>query len=171
MLALGDAPDPALVDQILQVLGSLVALAAETATARASEREIETIRARLRPLLAGTPGDASYAEARFELMSAIMEASGNLVCRLIARSLLLQFVPRMAALEVQVVRDDEAHRTFARQLDAALVDRDVPRVRELFESMSKINRDYARRALTAVSSGDLSAGAAAGLRAPEARLS
>lgn len=151
MLALTDVPDPDLVDQILQVIGSLVCLAAESATVRASDAAIEVIRRRLEPLLEGDMDDPAYAEARFELVSAIMEASGNLVCRLIARSLLEQFAPRMASLKAFVVRDRDAYRAFARRLDAALAERDVTAVRDTFESMSRVNRQSARHALLAAS--------------------
>ncbi|MEQ8857529.1 MAG: GntR family transcriptional regulator [Pseudomonadales bacterium] len=150
MLALGEVPDEDLVDQVLQVLGSLVTLAAESAVCRGSETELLKIRDRLRTLLEATPDRASHAQARIELMTAIMEASGNLVCRLIARSLLLQFAPRMVPLEDHVVVDYDTHRALARQLDSALAERDVVAVRTSIQSMTRLNRESARRAFAAV---------------------
>lgn len=150
MLALGDIPDQDLVDQVMQVLGSLVALAAESAASRASDATLAGIRARIQPLLETQPDRAAYAQARFELMTAMMEASGNLVCRLIARSLLAQFTPRMVPLEEHVVFDFDAHQALARRLDAALADRDVDAVRATIQAMSRLNRDSARRAFAAV---------------------
>lgn len=150
MLALGDLPDEDLVDQILQVMNGLVRVAAESAVQRASDAEIAGIRTRLQPLLRTDPDHQGHALARFELMSAIMEASGNLVCRLIARSLLEQFAPRMVPLEGHVVLDYDAHRKYAARLDRALAERDVGALRQTFDVMSKLNRDSARRAFAAI---------------------
>jgi DNA-binding FadR family transcriptional regulator len=153
LLALGELPDEDLVDQILQVMESLITLAAESAVRRASDEEMALIRARVRPLLRTDHDRTSHALARFELMGAIMEASGNLVCRLIARSLLLQFVPRMAPLEGYVQLDLDAHREYARRLDIALEKRDVTAVRAIFEALSDFNREAARQAFAAIKRG------------------
>lgn len=150
MLALGEVPDEDLVDQVLQVLGSLVALAAESAVARASDAELAAIRARVRTLMQTHSDRAAHAEARFAMMTAMMEASGNLVCRLIARSLLLQLAPRMVPLEGHVVVDFATHRTLAGQLDEALAERDGVAVRTAIQAMARLNRDSARRAFDAV---------------------
>lgn len=146
LLALGDVPDGQLVDQILQVMGSLVSLAAETAVRRASDEELARIRARAQALMHPLPDRDSHIQARVELMRVLMDVSGNLVCRLIARSLLLQFAPRMKALEPYVEIDYEAHREHARRLDAALAERNPGAVRETLESLSRINRESLRRA-------------------------
>lgn len=153
MLALGDLPDEDLVDQILQVMNGLVRVAAESAVQRASDEEIAHIRTRLQPLLQPDPDHDCHALARFELMTAIMEASGNLVCRLIARSLLEQFAPRMVPLEGHVILDYDAHREYAVRLDRALAERDVAALRETFDAMSRLNRESARRAFAAVRAG------------------
>lgn len=153
LLALGDLPDEDLVDQILQVMRSLMTVAAESALAKASDEEIARIRQRVQVLMREHHDRASLAEARFELMRTIMEASGNLVCRLIARSLLLQFAPRMVPLEDYVAPDPEADRAYARRLDAALAKRDVLAVREIFEALSNRSRESARQAFAAIRSG------------------
>ncbi len=150
MLALGEVPDEGLVDQVLQVLGSLAALAAESAVARASDAELAAIRARVRPLMQTQTDRAAHAEARFAMVAAMMEASGNLVCRLIARSLLLQLAPRMVPLEGHVVVDFDTHRDLARQLDGALAERDSAAVRAAIQAMARLNRDSARRAIDAI---------------------
>lgn len=150
MLALGEAPDADLVDQILQVMGSLLSLAAESALEHSSDEELAAIRVRAQALTRPHPDRASLAQARVELMTAIMTASGNLVCRLIARSLLRQFAPRVAPQESRIVVDEDAYRQFARRLDAALATRDVAAVREAFELLSSLNRESARRSFAAV---------------------
>ncbi|MFU8816926.1 MAG: FadR/GntR family transcriptional regulator [Pseudomonadales bacterium] len=150
LLALGDLPDEDLVDQILQVMTSLVTLAAESAVRRASDEEMAVIRTRVRALLHPDHDRSTHAQARFELMSAIMEASGNLVCRLIARGLLMQFAPRMVPLERYVKLNLDAHREYVQRLDTALGDRDVDAVRSIFEALSNFNRESARQAFAAV---------------------
>jgi DNA-binding FadR family transcriptional regulator len=153
LLALGDLPDEDLVDQILQVMETLITLAAESAVKRASDEEMAVIRGRVRALLRTDHDRTSHAHARFELMSAIMEASGNLVCRLIARGLLLQFVPRMAPLEGYVQLNLDTHREYARRLDSALENRDIEAVRATFEALSNFNRESARQAFAAIKRG------------------
>jgi len=155
MLAMGDLPDEDLVDQILQVMQSLITLAAESAVRRASDEEMMEIRERVRAMLRPDHDRISHAQARFELMSAIMEASGNLVCRLIARGLLLQFAPRMVPLEGYVELNLDGHREYVQRLDIALGARDVDAVRVTLEALSNFNRESARQAFVAVKSSPL----------------
>jgi hypothetical protein len=82
----------------------------------------------------------------------MMDASGNLVCQLIARSLLLQLVPRMKPLEGYAELDREAYARHARELKTALDQRDAKAVRGIFESLSRLNRDTARQAFIALKS-------------------
>lgn len=150
MMALGDVPDPDLVDQVMEVMASLVTVAAENAVRRSSDTALAAIRAKVKPLMQPAADRTAHAEARLELVSAIMEASGNLICRLIARALLAQFRPRMIPLEQHVVLDQQAHRDLARRLDAALAERDVAAVRDTFRAMSAVNRESAQRAFAAL---------------------
>jgi GntR family transcriptional repressor for pyruvate dehydrogenase complex len=150
LLAMGDVPNEDLVDEIMQVFTALITLAAEATVRRATDTQIGAIRERLQPLLRGTSNRTANSIARFELMRSIMQTSGNLVCQIIARSLFLQFVPRMAPLESLVELDLAAQRAFAEQLDAALAARNVEGVRSAFESMSNFNREVAKRAFAAL---------------------
>jgi DNA-binding FadR family transcriptional regulator len=163
LLALGDLPDEDLVDEIMQVFTALITLAAEATVRRATDDQIAGIRARLEPLLHCQRDRAASGLARFEVMQAIMQASGNLVCQIIARSLFLQFVPRMAPLEGVVQPDPAAQRDFALRLDAALAARDVTAVRSAFESLSRFNREVAKRAFATIKSGASAARATANI--------
>ena len=73
-------------------------------------------------------------------MGAIMNASGNLVCRLIARSLLDQLVPRIAPLRQYRDVGIEALATYYRQLDVALATRDLEAVRTVYAEFSKLTQ-------------------------------
>ena len=149
MLAIGELPDAKLVDQILEVISSLIRLAADSALSNASDEEIDRIRALVKPLYLEALNDEAHMEARVSLMSAIMEASGNLVCHIIARSLLQQFAPNMTMLEGLVRIDVEAYQSYARQLDEALGARDREAVRTIFEAFSKLNRESVMRSFAA----------------------
>jgi GntR family transcriptional regulator, transcriptional repressor for pyruvate dehydrogenase complex len=155
MLAMQDIPDEDLVDQILQVVQSLIALAAENAVRRGSDAEIADIRARVRHLVDCQHNRRQRAEARFALLSAILEASGNLICRLIARSLLVQFAPRMVPLEGYVALDTGLLREQARHLDQALADRNVEGVRAAMRSLAELNRRSASQAFAAIRAGHI----------------
>src|SRR5690606_24698990 len=135
---------------IFQVMSRLVVLAAENAVRQANEQELAEIRRRLARMKDPGSDVAAFRQARIELVGALMAASGNLVCRLIARSLLRQFAPRLAALEGLVEIDYEAHRQYAEQLDAAFAARDVAAVADAFAGLSRLDRESARRAFEAL---------------------
>lgn len=149
MLAIGELPDAKLVDQILEVISSLIRLAAESTLSNASDEEIELIREVVRPLYLETLGEEAHMGARVSLIGLVLESSGNLVCQLISRSLFKQFAPNMKMLEGIAHVDVEAYRSYARQLDEALGTRDQKGVRTSVEAISKLNRESVMRAFAA----------------------
>ena len=142
LLSQGDLPDEVLVDQVLTVISSLTALAAEGAVTQGTDQQIEHIRSLLAPLTESNLDEEEHQATRFELMQAIMLTSGNLICQLIARTLFEQFAPAMEPLRpyAQGQLDVDAYAAYARQLDAALAERDIPAVRATFEAFSNLNR-------------------------------
>ena len=149
LLNVGQLPDPQLVDQILDVVSALVLTALESVFAKASDQDIAELRNYVRPLFDDTLEREAYMEAQIALMGAIMNASDNLVCRLIARSLLDQLTPRMAPLRQFSEFDVEAHATYARQLDLALAKRDLEAVRAVFVESSKLTQQSITRSFAA----------------------
>lgn len=146
LLALGEVPEPDLVDQILVVISSLVQTAALNAVHRAGDAELDALRELVRPLHAGELDPDAHMQARMNMMRAIMSASGNLPVQLIARSLLAQFVPKMAPLEGLVSIDLDAHRRLAHALDDAMGRRDSDEIRKIFNDMADLNRQQVRNA-------------------------
>ena len=150
LMARGDLPDAELVDQILTVISSLTAIAAEGAVTNGTDEQLAHIRTLIAPLTdpaldenAGHSFDEdAHQAARFALMQAIMLTSGNLICQLIARTLFEQFAPAMEPLReyTQGQLDVEAYTTYARQLDRAVAARDIPAMRATFEAFSNLNR-------------------------------
>jgi GntR family transcriptional repressor for pyruvate dehydrogenase complex len=139
-------PDPALVDQILVVISNLVSLAATQVAQSASDQAIAEIRALLTPLESGDITDAEHGEARFALMQHIMQTSENLPLQLIARTLFEQFAPNISAVAEFAVPDRARYAIYARQLDNALRQRDIPAVRGTFDAFTELNRETMTRA-------------------------
>ncbi len=150
LLSEGDLPDPLLIDQILIVINSLMTVAAEQTLELASDSEIEAIRKLTRPLLDPDIDKQTHTLARFELMSSIMLTNRNLPLQLIARTLFEQVAPNLASIHDHVEPNREAYRTFARQLDLALAERDLPAVRATFSAFSKLNRETVMHAIETV---------------------
>lgn len=151
LLARGDLPNEALVDQILTVVSGLVSIAADAVVQRESPAEIEQLRVLVQPLLSTHMEPLAHQTARFELMAAIMEMSGNLVCRLIARTLLEQLVPNMQALETytRTELDMHAYSTCVAELDVALAQINASAVRTAFDNLTSLNRATVMRAFAA----------------------
>ena len=148
LMARGELPDKHLVDQTLRVISSLVAIAAEGAVKNGSAEDIASLRALIQPLTTAGLDAQAHEAARFNLMQAIMATSGNLICQLIARSLLEQFVPNMEPLRIYAVQllDLDAYTAYAKQLDTALAARDIPAVKATFEAFSQLNRTHVMQA-------------------------
>lgn len=140
LLALGDVPDAALVDQVLAVMGTLIELAASTAVERASNQDLERITSTIDRLLAIDAESSEYVEARFALHGAFMEVSGNLACQLIARSLLLQFVPRLILFSEYVESAHDVAIPLLTKLRHAVVAREGESVRLMLRELSALNR-------------------------------
>lgn len=147
LLALGDVPDRLLVSQILDVISNLIQTAATNAISSADDEQLESLRALVRPLYMEELDLDAHMQARIELMSTMMRASGNLVVQLIARSLLLQFLPAMMDLQRYADLDLNAHKDLARALDEAMGQRDLDAVRSTLAQLSEINHQHTIKTL------------------------
>lgn len=146
MLSQGALPDSILVDQILVVIHSLMSVAAEQTLEVASDEELREIRALTQPFLQDALTDEAHTLARFELMRTIMLTNRNLPLQLIAKTLFEQVAPHLASLKQYVIVDHAAYQIFARQLDRALAQRDLPAVHATFNAFSNLNRETMMRA-------------------------
>ncbi len=147
LLALNRVPEAHLVEQIFSVVQSLISLAAETAVINANQNTIDELQRLLEPLCGSELEGLAHGQARVNLMQAIMEASGNLPCQLIARSLLEQLAPRMLVIEPYVETDYALHRQHAQRLHDALSVRDIAGVRAAFSAFAELNQQTVRRGL------------------------
>jgi len=149
LLTLGSVPDAALVSQVMQVVTSLITLAAETAVNHASDADLARIARLVEPLSNAELTGFDHTQARLTLIQAIMEVSGNLPCQLISRSLLVQMAPRLAVIEPFLQTDYAAYAQVVKQLSPALSSRNVEAVRKSFADMAQLNLVTVQRALNA----------------------
>ncbi len=153
LLEVHDVPDPDLVTQVMQVLGALFKLAAETAIDHASDEEIMNIVAHTRRVRDSVKiaADGSGAEdmvARFELMRAVMEVSGNLATRIVSRGLLTQIARRVGNLVdyYEVVEPERSVACMA-EFELALRERDRTRLRDSLDAAMDLSRETILRAI------------------------
>ncbi len=157
LLALGDYPDRDLVDQIMVVLNALVRTAVVSAVRRANDEQIEHLRSLLRPLWTKKLEGEAYFQAQTNMFEGIMTASGNLPVQLIARSLLAQFQPQMAALKDFMNPDSSAHAKLARKADTAIGSRDLDALQASFNELSNFHRERMQRTFDAFEAAQLPA--------------
>ncbi len=148
LLDLTEPPDAELVDQILAVMSALIGLAARTAVERASESEIEAIRALIGRIRRTDIGETERFNCRIELGRLFMAASGNLPLQLIANSLRLQFGSRFE----RPGPGPEVNREYVELMDAldrAVANRDANGVHSAMQTIFELNRRAAAAALEA----------------------
>lgn len=153
LLEVHDLPDPDLLTQVLAVIGALYKLAAETAIEKASDAEIKNIAGRARRMREAIRSAArgSHEEdmvARFELMRAVMEVSGNLATRIVSRSLLTQVATHVGSLVdyYEVVEPDRYVAAMA-EFELALRERDRARLRDSLDAITDLSRETILRAI------------------------
>lgn len=137
--------DPVLAQQVLDVREMLVAGAARLAAERGSAEAIARARELVRALAAPKASDVALAGVLDELAELVMEASGNLVLRLLRNGVQSLFAahgappPRARLLRPEVARA-------VRELEAALAD-DAPDPAALEEAVRRLLRVTQSRAL------------------------
>ncbi|HXZ85333.1 MAG TPA: GntR family transcriptional regulator [Myxococcota bacterium] len=149
LFEVGGAPDPALVEQWLDVSEILFTGAVRLALERASDAEIARARELLRGLLrAGTGGeDARYFAALDELGDLIFAGARNLVLRLIRNGLRANVLPRLQGKRARLrpVRAELAE--LVRAIDDAVAARDPERGQEAVRLLWRANRERILKSL------------------------
>lgn len=153
LLEVHDVPDPELVTQVLQVIGALFKLAAETAIEQASDAELRNIASHARRIHDSVKRAAagSHEEdmvARFELMRAVMEVSGNLATRIVSRGLLTQMAKRVGNLvEYYEVVEPDRYVAGMAEFELALRNRDRARLRDSLDAIMDLSRETILQAI------------------------
>jgi len=149
LLAQGEVPDLALIDQIITVINELICMAAGESIELASDEELAHIRGLVRPMIEDTLSQEAHTLARFDVMAAIIKSSRNLPLRLILRTLFEQIVPAKTNLHPYVTIDIDRYRGLAKKLNSALKKRDADLLRSTYNKISELNRDAMLRAFEA----------------------
>lgn len=153
LLEMNDLPDPNLIGQVLQVIDALFKLAAETAIKQATDAELDNIVGRVGRLrdavLAARRGQREEdILARFELMRAVMEVSGNLATRIVSRGLVVQVARRLGGLVAWYETPDaEACASLLSGLEDALRQRHREALRRNMDALALVNQEAILRAL------------------------
>jgi DNA-binding FadR family transcriptional regulator len=142
LLALEDVPDPELMEQVLEVMGTLMRLAAKRAVQRASDDQIEYARELLRRTRRDGLSSEQVAQARMELGQLFMTLSGNLVLRLIGNSLRVQVMGRTDARSPLLTLDPQEDDTLHRKLDEALASRRAGEAVTVLERLMAMNTEH-----------------------------
>ena len=123
MLKLSAKPEPKLLRQITEVMDAIVALAVRKAVERASDDDIDEIRAVVEMLLAGNGKLSEQINTQIELMHHFLRASENLVLHLISNSLRMQISDTVTPLAAASRLDAATTTRILKKLDKALQDR------------------------------------------------
>lgn len=124
MMNLDDLPNPALVEQLFEVLGAMMALSARSAIEKATNEQIAQLRSIIGRLIEGNLDQAARQQNWKELGEYFTEINQNLVLRLIGNGLKLQFVGRLEKIGVLVELDPDENREILKQMDVAMKQRD-----------------------------------------------
>lgn len=119
LLALETAPDPALVDQVLEVVSVLMRFAAETAVTHGESERLVEARKRIRELRTNA-GSPDTGESIAGLFLALADAADHLVLRLIMNGLREQAREHIRKSCEPESMDPVDLRRIARDLDAAI---------------------------------------------------
>jgi DNA-binding FadR family transcriptional regulator len=127
LLELEELPDPALVDQFLQVFGAMAALNAREAVTAASAADRKDFRRRVLALKQHGTDFASAQGAWVDLMESMSALTENLVLRLIGNDLQSQFVGGMLKLGIKPTLRRKVVMEILTELETALkeADRDL----------------------------------------------
>lgn len=151
LFEVGGAPDPALVEQWLDVSELLFTGAVRFAVERASDAEIARARELLRALAQGGE-DARYFATLDELGDLIFAGARNLVLRLIRNGLRANVLPRLQGTRARLrpVRAELAE--LVRAIDDAVAARDPERAQEAVRLLYRANRERILKSLRRVTS-------------------
>ena len=107
LLDLHGTPSPGLVADMIETLGTLTVLAVRKTVERASDSELEELRAEIEFMFTEQQNVGLFMDIFTGLCRRFMRTSGNLVLRLISNSLHMQFVNRERPTPAQIEINEE----------------------------------------------------------------
>ncbi|MEZ5597976.1 MAG: GntR family transcriptional regulator [Pseudomonadales bacterium] len=147
MLRRTNIPEPALVVEVMEVVSTLIKVAADRVLRTATSAQIDTIRELIRPLTHDGLDESAHTVARMELMRVIMLTSEHLICQLIARSLFEQLIPNLSDVGRPATFNAAAFVEHMQALDTAFATRNRDAARDAFDALEALNRSTIYAAL------------------------
>lgn len=141
--------DPVMAQQLLDVREMLITGAARLAVERGDDASIERARSLVKTLRDPKTSAAAFTEAAERLVELVIDASGNLVLRMVRNGLFSLFVERGATRPRFATRSPQALRAL-RAIDAALAKRDAPALEEAARSFVRATQSRALQLLSAL---------------------
>ncbi len=140
LLELEELPDPERVQQILEVVESLMATAMRGALRNGSQQHRDRMKQLLEEISA-TSNEVDYQAAVHKLFEQLVEASGNLVTRLIFRGLRFQFMERLEAAGLHEPLPRDLFTPLANELLAAVERGDPDAAAETMLGLMRVRRE------------------------------
>ena len=147
LLELDEHPDPRLVDQIMEIFGVLVHVAARAAIRDASDEQMAEIKRRALTLLDEEGDQYARHKALREFTHYLVKVADHLVLTLIMNGLVAKFQLLHGNQGIRIDLDSAAYREIAAELCRAVDDRDYERVGNAMHRLNRFFRDIVGAAL------------------------
>lgn len=147
LVDLEDPPDPMMVDQLLEVMGGLFSNAARLCAERATDEQ----RAEVHQILATAKGELpndERAAVMHQLGDLFVEASGNMVLKLVRRGVKTDFIERINELDPPIMPPFSPTQLHFQNLADAIDSKDGPAAAEAVHQITLEIRHRATSALT-----------------------
>lgn len=148
LLDLDEVPDAKLVDEVLQIVGLLMDLAARLAVEKATDEQIARAQAIIDEM-ASTDNSIARHEGLRRLSDFFTKVADHLVLKLIANGLRTTFLGRMQKYGLRHDFDSAEFQAIAAELRHALHARSPTDVGHAMQRLNRLFRDSARTALEA----------------------
>ena len=147
LLDVGDVPDPDLVDQVLEMFGVLIGVAARSAVVKASPEQLDRARRIAGEVLANRRNSARQHEELRRLAEHFVDVADHLVLRLMINGLRTTFWARMQKGGLRPRPNGRVYGEIAHRLSDALERRDADAVGDAMQRLNTAIRDSVRHAL------------------------
>ncbi|MGD2167288.1 MAG: GntR family transcriptional regulator [Gammaproteobacteria bacterium] len=149
LLDLDELPDARLVDQVLEVFGVLLHVAARVAIRTATDAQMAEIKRRATLLLKEDVDELGRHAALREFTGYLVSVADHLVLTLILNGLGTSCLSRLRDRDIRFSLDNESYRQIATELCAALDDRDYQKVGNAMQKLNRFFRDSVSLAMEA----------------------
>lgn len=148
LLNLEPIPDPVLVDQVLEMFGVLMNVAARDGLSKASPAQWDRFERLAENMLEADPSHARRHQALRELGEFLIEIADHLVLRLMMNGLRTSFLARMQRIQIKSELESSIYKEIVIDLHQAAKTRDIERVCEVMRRINRFFRDNINAALT-----------------------